>query len=65
MLHHLAAIKLVRELELETASLQFQGLKYAELSNQMEKLKQEIIEISVENGFKKKILLKLLNFKTS
>lgn len=48
MLHRLAAIKLVRELEQEESSLNFRGI--ADISKDVERLKQEIIEISCQNG---------------
>lgn len=48
MLHRLAAVKLVRELELEAAALHFQGLP--DVTKYEERLKKEIIQISCENG---------------
>lgn len=45
MLHRLAAIKLIRELEQEESSLDFRGI-----AEDVERLKQEIIEISCQNG---------------
>ncbi len=48
MLHRLAAVKLVRELELEAAALHFQGL--LDVTKDEERLKKEIVQISCENG---------------
>lgn len=48
MINRLAAIKLVRELELEAAALHFQGLD--DPSKHEEILKKEIIDIGCQNG---------------
>ncbi|CAL8097329.1 unnamed protein product [Orchesella dallaii] len=53
MLHRLAAVKLVRELELEIAALHFQGLD--DVSEREESKKKEIIEIACKNGMPIKI----------
>ncbi|CAL8104245.1 unnamed protein product [Orchesella dallaii] len=48
MLHRLAAIKLVRELELEIAGLSYQEVD--QVSRSEESKKQEVIEIACKNG---------------
>lgn len=48
MLHRLAAVKLIRELELEAAALHFQELD--NVSEKEEALKKVIVDIACRNG---------------
>lgn len=50
MIHRLAAIKLIRELELDDSAFQFQFQGLTDVSNPEDSLKKEIIEISCQNG---------------
>ncbi|CAL8104254.1 unnamed protein product [Orchesella dallaii] len=52
MLHRLAALKLVRELELEISGLSYQGVD--QVSQSEESKKNEIIEIACKNGITSK-----------